>query len=170
MTTVSCTSGCCSTQQPSQDTEQLPWVTYQRLEVACRVAVGALSCSVAPLTFAASLAGGATLGLARYGWQHYTGEELASAGGRPVCAQGYSEMLSGRRLPERINLLVTALFVAMHTEHMPHFFVPFTGVFLGMWVSDVIANAIADGIATWQGRDATSDQYAVPSAAASCCH
>lgn len=174
MNAEACVSGggCCGTNESltKEPLERLPWLSYDRLEVICRVAIGALSLSIAPAAFVLSAAGGAGVAFGLRAWHHFTGEELASTGRRPVCAQGYSEMLSGRRFAERVNLLVTAVFVATHTQHMPHFFVPFTGVYLGMWVTDTLVDAVDSGLARWQGPAATPDRYAATSTAHACCH
>jgi hypothetical protein len=129
---ISSDGSCCAGPVPSSP-EQTP--AMQRLEVVCRLALGALAIRINSVVGLGAMALGAVHGAASHLYSIVKLGKLPEQGyRRPVCAQGYMETLSGRTYSKETNLIVTALFIAVHIMHYPPFFVPFTTLCVGMWL------------------------------------
>lgn len=105
------------------------------LYTICRVALGVLATYIAPMACMVAFGGGVVM-MVTYSISVLKQKEgmVERGNSKPVCAQGYMEMLSGIRFSASANLVATTAFIAMHIAHTPAFFVPFTGFFLGIWV------------------------------------
>lgn len=107
-----------------------PWL--KTVDLVCRVAIGLFAAFQAPISFAFSLSLGLLIGAAYAITRLYQNKPLFPEGqGKPVCAQGYMEFLSGMRFPPHIGSVATTAFIAAHMRHDPQFYVPFCGLFLG---------------------------------------
>lgn len=102
------------------------------LDKACRIALAIFSAFINPFLFAVSFGIGAVGSLV---YVLATSGKGAGAGNlKPVCGQGYMEFLSGRSYPAWTVHVITTVFVGAHVRHDPKFFVPFCGLFIGIWV------------------------------------
>lgn len=98
-----------------------------------RIALAAFALYLSPMTFVASCSIGFATGLSYGLYRHIKNQEpLPEGTGRPVCAQGYIDFLSGIRFSPLIGNLATAGFIAAHLRHDPGFYVPFSGFFIGL--------------------------------------
>lgn len=97
--------------------------------MVCRVAVAAFALYMNAVYFAVSFGCGLLFGVAYALWSQQSGQ----ANGKPVCATGFMEFLSGMRWPAAASMISTALFIVSHLRHDPLFFVPFCGFFSGVW-------------------------------------
>jgi hypothetical protein len=118
---------CCGTNQRSS------WV--KTVDLVCRIALAAFSAWIAPIFFGLSFGIGTILGCGYALITFYRNKTLSDLGeAKPICAQGFMNYLSGLRYPAVINSVVTAVFIGAHVRHDPLFFVPFVGLFVGVWV------------------------------------
>lgn len=119
---------CCSNK-----TEVTNWV--KTVDLVCRIALTAFGAVIAPLFFGIAVGVGVLLG-ASYAIVRYIQDKplLEQDDAKPICAQGFMNYLSGMRYPPAVNSVVTAAFIGAHIRHDPQFFVPFVGLFVGIWI------------------------------------
>lgn len=129
---------CCSNK-----TEVANWV--KTVDLICRVALTAFGAAIAPLFFGVALGVGVFLGTV-YAIVRYTQHKplLEQDDSKPICAQGFMNYLSGMRFPPVVNSVVTAAFIGAHIRHDPQFFVPFVGLFVGIWIGRDGAEMVRD--------------------------
>lgn len=100
-----------------------------------RIALLALSYSVAPTITLISFSIGFSAGLAYEMALPVTGDFLPRGGNlMPFCGEGYMEFFSDTKFPESSVRIVSALFIADHIDHSPNFYAPFCGLFVGLFV------------------------------------
>lgn len=119
---------CCNSSQAPLP----PWL--KKVDLICRIALGALAALLAPVPFSISFSLGLVIGTV-YAAERYLRKKPMFPEGesKPVCAQGYMDFLSGMRFPPIIGSLATATFIGAHMRHDPVFYVPFCGLFIGLW-------------------------------------
>lgn len=134
-------SGCCQPANPQASA----WL--KKVDLICRIALGVFAAVIAPAPFACSIGIGFIGGMAYAITRLCQHKPLFAAGeSKPVCAQGYMDYLSGMRFPPVVGSLATASFIGAHMRHDPQFYVPFCGLFIGLWLgrqSAGIANDLA---------------------------
>lgn len=130
---------CCSS--PSKGAKNIEFRNYKILESIYRVAIASFALFTQQVLFTYSfiVGFGATIAYRSWNALHNLSEQPTEKN-RPVCAQGYMEMLSNRRYPDWVNLTVTALFIAVHIEHIPRWYVPLSGITFGIWTADLISS------------------------------
>lgn len=117
----------------------------KKIDLVCRIALGAIATIISPSLFAISMGAGLALGVGYAALRYCQQKPLFPAGeSKPVCAQGYMDFLSGMRFPPEIGSVATTAFIAAHMRHDPQFFVPFCGLFIGFWLGREMVTAARD--------------------------
>ncbi len=131
-------TSCC---QPTSKAS--PWLKI--IDRICRVAIGIFAAWIAPMHFGVSLGLGIIVGGGYAFSCSWLKKPLFPAGeSKPVCAQGYMDFLSGMRFPSEIGTVATATFIGAHMRHDPQFYVPFCGLFLGLWIGREAVGIVKD--------------------------
>jgi hypothetical protein len=115
-----------------------------KIEIICRIALGVFATMLSPWTFTISLNIGFTIGAGYSLINYWQNEPISASRGKPICAQGYMNFLSGMRFSPLIDSLATTTFIGAHMRHDPQFYVPFCGLFLGLWLGREMVCASKD--------------------------
>lgn len=143
MITPSATSSCCTPVPNCCDKQPAPNQNLKLIDRVCKIAIALFAFYLSPITYAATCTLGLTVGLGVGLYRQF--KELAplpEGEGRPICAQGYMDFLSGIRFPSEMSNIATAVFIGACIRHDPVFYIPFSGFFLGFGAGHEISKSM----------------------------